>query len=60
MLNSDAFSDEVRNDAKQGVALGLQGVPFFVLDSKYGVSGAQPPETFLKGLQQAYREHKAE
>lgn len=60
MLNSDAFADEVRKDAKQGEALGLQGVPFFVLDNKYGISGAQPSDTFLKGLQQAYKEYKAQ
>lgn len=57
MLNSDAFADAVRSDSKNGEALGLNGVPFFVLDNKYGISGAQPSETFLGALKQAYSEH---
>jgi predicted DsbA family dithiol-disulfide isomerase len=34
--------------------LGIEGVPFFVLDRKYGVSGAQPVELFSQALQQAW------
>ena len=34
------------------MAYGIRGVPFFVLDGKYGLSGAQPPETFAEALAQ--------
>lgn len=36
--------------------LGINAVPFFVLNDKYGVSGAQQPELFLEVLQKAYGE----
>ena len=36
--------------------LGISGVPFFVIDRKYGVSGAQPPEALLQVLEQAWNE----
>lgn len=53
MLATDAFADEVRYDIREAQQLGLRGVPFFVLNRQYGVSGAQPPEAFLQALQQA-------
>jgi predicted DsbA family dithiol-disulfide isomerase len=34
--------------------LGANGVPFFVIDRRYGISGAQPAETFLQALRTAY------
>ena len=54
MLNSDSFTDEVRLDQKIAQQIGIQGVPFFVFDQKLAVSGAQPPETFLGALEQAW------
>ena len=36
---------------------GIRGVPFFVIDGKYGVSGAQAPETFAQALKQVQDEH---
>jgi len=54
MLNSDSFTDEVRLDQKIAQEIGIQGVPFFVFDQKLAVSGAQPPETFLGALEQAW------
>ena len=36
----------VRQDQAQAQAYGIQGVPFFVIDGQYGISGAQPPSTF--------------
>jgi predicted DsbA family dithiol-disulfide isomerase len=54
MLNSDSFTDEVRLDQKIAQQIGIQGVPFFVFDQKLAVSGAQPAETFLGALEQAY------
>jgi len=54
MLNSDSFTDEVRLDQKIAQQIGIQGVPFFVFDQKLAVSGAQPPETFLGAMEQAW------
>jgi predicted DsbA family dithiol-disulfide isomerase len=49
-LQSNAFLDDVQADKAQAIAYGIQGVPFFVVDNKYGVSGAQSPETFTEVL----------
>jgi predicted DsbA family dithiol-disulfide isomerase len=53
MLESDAYSDAVRADEARAAAFGISGVPFFVLDEKSGISGAQPVEVFAEALQQA-------
>jgi predicted DsbA family dithiol-disulfide isomerase len=45
-LESNEYLDDVRADMDQAVRFGIQGVPFYVVDGKYGVSGAQSPETF--------------
>jgi predicted DsbA family dithiol-disulfide isomerase len=55
-LAGDAFAAEVRQDIAEARALGVQGVPFFVLDRKYGISGAQPSEVFAGALNQAWSE----
>ncbi|TLS49590.1 DsbA family oxidoreductase [Paenibacillus antri] len=57
-LASDAFADAVRADESDGSALGIRGVPFFVIDRKYGISGAQPTATFVGALQQAWDESR--
>ncbi|MFD5544501.1 DsbA family oxidoreductase [Streptomyces sp. NPDC127079] len=49
-----AYADEVRADEREAAELGANGVPFFVLDRKYGVSGAQPAEVFTQALSQAW------
>ncbi|AZM62993.1 MULTISPECIES: DsbA family oxidoreductase [unclassified Streptomyces] len=49
-----AYADEVRADEREAAELGARGVPFFVLDRKYGVSGAQPAEVFAQALNQAW------
>ncbi len=54
VLNSDQYTDAVRQDVADGQALGLQGVPFFVIDRAFGVSGAQPAEVFTNALNQAW------
>jgi predicted DsbA family dithiol-disulfide isomerase len=56
VLDGDAYADAVRADEQQAARYGITGVPFFVADSKYAVSGAQPAEVFLEFLQRAYRE----
>ncbi len=53
-LASDRFADEVRADEELARRLGISGVPFFVIGGAVGVSGAQPPEIFLRALEQAW------
>ena len=60
MLNSDAFSDKVQEDIAMAQTLGISGVPFFVINNRYGISGAQPKEVFTDGLQQAWHEYEKE
>ena len=57
---SDAFAKEVRQDEMQAQSIGINGVPFFVLNNKYAVSGAQSPETFLEVLEQSWKEFEKE
>jgi len=56
MLNGEAFAAEVQADEERARALGCNGVPFFVLDGKYAVSGAQPVELFSSGLERAWND----
>ena len=56
MLASNAFGKEVKQDEMQAQDFGISGVPFFVLNDKYAVSGAQSPETFLQALEQTWQE----
>lgn len=46
-------AETVRTQEQDARRLGITGVPFFVFDRKYGVSGAQPPEVFLEVLEKA-------
>ncbi len=57
VLDGDAWADETREDEAQARQLGIGGVPFFVLDMRLGVSGAQPAELFTKALDQAMEQH---
>lgn len=50
VLNSEEFSSDVRHDEQEARELQISGVPFFVFNNKYAVSGAQPPEAFLEVL----------
>ncbi|WP_048746240.1 DsbA family oxidoreductase [Paenibacillus sp. P22] len=59
VLASGRYEAETRRDEQEGSELGIQGVPFYVLDRKYGVSGAQPPSVFLQALEQAWSERAA-
>jgi len=53
VVTSDQYTDDVNADIREARLLGATGVPFFVLDRKYGVSGAQPAEVFAQALRQA-------
>ena len=52
-LAEDRYSPDVQADVEQARAYGITGVPFFVLDGRYGVSGAQDPAVLEQGLRQA-------
>lgn len=59
-----AFTDEqyrylMEQDIQEAKNIGVQGVPFFVFDRKYGVSGAQPPQAFLETLTKSFAEWRA-
>ncbi|MEU5628136.1 MULTISPECIES: DsbA family oxidoreductase [Streptomyces] len=54
LADPDAYADAVRADEREAAQLGATGVPFFVLDRAYGVSGAQPAEVFTRALTQAW------
>ncbi len=58
-LRGDAARDEVLADISEARELGISGVPFFVLDGRYGISGAQPPAVLLEALQMASRPEAA-
>ncbi|MBL0887563.1 DsbA family oxidoreductase [Myceligenerans indicum] len=54
-LNSGRFAGDVAADIAQARAYGINGVPFFVLDGRYGVSGAQDPAVFVQAIDEASR-----
>jgi predicted DsbA family dithiol-disulfide isomerase len=54
MLKTDAHHDAVRADEDEARKIGIRGVPFFVLDAKLAVSGAQPAAVLLGALAQAW------
>lgn len=58
VLASEAYADEVTADEREARTLGITGVPFFVVNQKYGVSGAQPAEVFTKVLEQVWAESR--
>ncbi|HEX4015482.1 MAG TPA: DsbA family oxidoreductase [Frankiaceae bacterium] len=55
-LEGQSYLPNVREDQREAQAFGISGVPFFVIDRKYGVSGAQPPAALLEVLEQAWAE----
>ncbi|HHT7237869.1 MULTISPECIES: DsbA family protein [Bacillus] len=59
MLTSEQFTDEVRADHLEGIRLGVSGVPFYVIDRKYVVSGAQPANVFLEALEKTWAESQS-
>jgi predicted DsbA family dithiol-disulfide isomerase len=59
VLERDAYVDAVTADVLEARALGVSGVPFFVLGGRYGVSGAQATEVFTEALTKAWEEDRA-
>ena len=58
VLESDQFTNEVLADRDLASQLGATGVPFFVVDMKYGISGAQPLEAFVETINAAWKERE--
>lgn len=56
VLSNDDFKIDVETDIQEGLQLGVRGVPFFVLNRKYGISGAQPQEVFEETLRKVAEE----
>lgn len=60
VLSGTQFKEEVLKDIYEARQVGVSGVPFFVINQKYAVSGAQAPETFLKALKTSWEEQEKE
>jgi predicted DsbA family dithiol-disulfide isomerase len=58
VLTTTAYADAVEADVRQAVAYGATGVPFFVIDQKYGVAGAQPADVLGQVLERAWTESR--
>ncbi|MDQ0636763.1 putative DsbA family dithiol-disulfide isomerase [Pedobacter sp. W3I1] len=58
VLNGNEFAEAVRYDIYESQNLGIRGVPYFVMDRKYGVSGAQPVQAFTDALTKSFTEWK--
>lgn len=54
ILEGDRFADEVREEEALAARFGAQGVPFYVIDRRYALSGAQPREVFAAALREAW------
>ena len=54
ILAGDRYADEVRADEREALELGVTGVPFFVVDGKFGIAGAQDADTILHVLERAW------
>ncbi len=57
VLEGDSYAAEVRADEQRARRLGISAVPFFVIDGKYGVPGAQPAEILKGALEEAWGQH---
>lgn len=56
VLNDGSFADEVLSDVQEASQIGIRGVPFFVFNGKYAISGAQPGEVFENAVRQVAQE----
>jgi predicted DsbA family dithiol-disulfide isomerase len=54
VLAGDRYAEAVREDEALAARIGIQGVPYFVLGRRYGVSGAQPAELLLEALERSW------
>jgi predicted DsbA family dithiol-disulfide isomerase len=51
ILADDTITQAVKQEISHYQSMGVNGVPFFILNNKYGISGAQPPEVFVQALE---------
>jgi len=56
LRDENAYADDVRYDIRTAQEIGVRGVPFFVINQKYAISGAQPLETFTSALEKVWEE----
>jgi predicted DsbA family dithiol-disulfide isomerase len=56
LADPDAYAEAVRADEREAAQLGASGVPFFVIDRRYGISGGQPADVFRQALERAHAE----
>jgi predicted DsbA family dithiol-disulfide isomerase len=56
MLERDGYVNAVEADVREARSLGVNGVPFFVIDGRYGISGAQATDVFTEALSRAWDE----
>jgi predicted DsbA family dithiol-disulfide isomerase len=59
VLAGDQYAEAVEADEQVAYSLGVTGVPFFVIDRRYGISGAQPAETITQVLERVWAETEA-
>jgi predicted DsbA family dithiol-disulfide isomerase len=57
VLTEQRYTDAIKDDVQQARAYGANGVPFFVINERYGISGAQPTEAFAGALSRAWADH---
>ena len=60
VLKNNKFSEDVRSDEHEASRLGIHAVPFFLINGKYSLSGAQPPEAFENVIEKVLQEEKIE
>jgi predicted DsbA family dithiol-disulfide isomerase len=58
VLKNKKFEEDVRNDEYEASTLGIQAVPFFLINEKYSISGAQSVEVFEKTIEKALQEER--
>ncbi|MGP4059095.1 DsbA family oxidoreductase [Halobacillus sp. H74] len=58
VLNGTDYTEDVRAEEAEAQQIGVQGVPFFVINRKYAISGAQPTEMFVQGMEKAFAEEE--
>lgn len=58
-LTNKLYAEKVRQDIQEAASIGVSGVPFFVFDRKYAISGAQPTEAFTQTLEKSFAEWRA-
>ena len=54
-IGSDEFSDAIQQDIEEAGRIGIQGVPFFVFNRQYAISGAQPPDSFVNVMKKLHQ-----